>query len=602
MRNHSASQSALIMDLSSILKNNQARFAFWDFLRREDQHAQHQLMLCHSVEDFNNHDTDNLKSLGEEGMVMYLNYLEANAKHKVNVSPSIVEEICAILVQSKENPEAIVQLRGSDSPLFRAYEEVYRNLESKMCPSFHRSSEYFEFLVGNRQKGEELEPSDIKAKEKDVSKTDKFGRGLTKIKQGVFGSKEEGIIETTDTGYYGGDGDETLTGGSVGKFRDMSSWRVSIPRLVTSKHTPDRSRVDFVFILDIRSSQDSDLHFCVERVEREFYALESKLTEFHGELDTKLPPRSKFPFNKGLDTMQAKRKPFEEYVVGLLQKPELKGSEMLFTFLTSKQEFTEAASNLPGIGKITKSVQNKLVKEKGQALQPFIDNFLLSTQSQPRKPRFDSVVNTSDEHDATSERVILKHPVFGDGFGILDEPKYGASSFHRLYHLSEQQEDEAEVLVPDPSEVTTVFDTLVYLAWALFNAKAFVVRMMNGIGILVRNTFEHLVDYAIATKLSQVLSVNRMAFLCKLTEDAIFEENVAPRTDEDKLRRKKSALNNFQAFVRPLIQWCVGRQDFESGTKFIFEGLQDPIINKHLAFRVLDLLLAEIFPELQEKT
>ena len=81
-----------------------------------------------------------------------------------------------------------------------------------------------------------------------------------------------------------------------------------------------------------------------------------------------------------------------------------------------------------------------------------------------------------------------------------------------------QQEDEAEVLVPNPSEVTTVFDTLVYLAWALFNAKAFVVRMMNGIGILVRNTFEHLVDYAIATKLSQVLSVNRMAFLCKLTE------------------------------------------------------------------------------------
>ena len=74
------------------------------------------------------------------------------------------------------------------------------------------------------------------------------------------------------------------------------------------------------------------------------------------------------------------------------------------------------------------------------------------------------------------------------------------------------------MLVPDPSEVTTVFDTLVYLAWALFNAKAFVVRMMNGIGILVRNTFEHLVDYAIATKLSQVLSVNRMAFLCKLTE------------------------------------------------------------------------------------
>ena len=86
-------------------------------LTSPDKHFQ--LMLCRSVEDFNTHDTDDLKSLGEKGMVMYLNYFEANAKHKVNVSPSIVEEICAILVQSKENPEVIVQLRGSDSPLFR---------------------------------------------------------------------------------------------------------------------------------------------------------------------------------------------------------------------------------------------------------------------------------------------------------------------------------------------------------------------------------------------------------------------------------------------------------------------------------------------------
>ena len=84
------------------------------------------------------------------------------------------------------------------------------------------------------------------------------------------------------------------------------------------------------------------------------------------------------------------------------------------------------------------------------------------------------------------------------------------------------------MLVPDPSEVTTVFDTLVYLAWSLFNAKAFVVRMMNGIGILVRNTFEHLVDYAIATKLSQVLSVNRMAFLCKLTEGKDRPKHIVP--------------------------------------------------------------------------
>merc|ERR1719495_830522 len=301
-----------------------------------------------------------------------------------------------------------------------------------------------------------------------------------------------------------------MTGGvpSTNRFRDLSAWRVSIPRLTTSK-TGDRSPC-FVFVLDIRSSQDSDLHFCVERRYSEFYALESKLTEFHGEFeDVKLPPRSKIFSSRGLDSMQSKRKPFEDYLVGLLRKPALKGSELLFTFLTSKQEFTEAASNLPGIGKMIKNV--KLTKEKGQALQPFIDTFVLSTQSQPRKPRLDSVIGTVDEHDARSERVIAKHPVFGDGFGISEDKRFGPNSFHKLFRFSEQESDSSSQVLP-AAEMNPVFDTLVYLASALFDASAYTIQMLNGVGILARNTFEHLVDYAIASKLSTLLNVNRNTF------------------------------------------------------------------------------------------
>lgn len=57
---------------------------------------------------------------------------------------------------------------------------------------------------------------------------------------------------------------------------------------------------------------------------------------------------------------------------------------MLFTFLTSPEEFTVAASHL---GKMIKNVPiPKLTKEK-MALQPFIQTFIASTQSQPPKPR-----------------------------------------------------------------------------------------------------------------------------------------------------------------------------------------------------------------------
>ena len=41
--------------------------------------------------------------------------------------------------------------------------------------------------------------------------------------------------------------------------------------------------------------------------------------------------------------------------------------------------------------------------------------------------RYDSVIGTLDEHDATCERIIEKHPVFGDGFGLgpFEEPPMG---------------------------------------------------------------------------------------------------------------------------------------------------------------------------------
>ncbi len=122
----------------------------------------------------------------------------------------------------------------------------------------------------------------------------------------------------------------------------------------------------------------------VERRYSEFYTLESKLSEFHGEFaDCRLPPRAKLFAGKGLDVMQAKKQPFEEYLQCLLQKPALERSDLLFTFLTSADEFTVAASNM-GLGKMLK---NPIKLSKERSLQPFITSFIASTQQEPPKPR-----------------------------------------------------------------------------------------------------------------------------------------------------------------------------------------------------------------------
>ena len=107
------------------------------------------------------------------------------------------------------------------------------------------------------------------------------------------------------------------------------------------------------------------MHWTVERRYTEFYNLEAKLTAFHpmSEFeDAKLPPRPKLFSGKGLDVLQAKKRPFEEYLKCLLQKPSLKNSDILFTFLTSSEEFTEAATSHLGLAKMIKNVPMKLTK------------------------------------------------------------------------------------------------------------------------------------------------------------------------------------------------------------------------------------------------
>lgn len=74
---------------------------------------------------------------------------------------------------------------------------------------------------------------------------------------------------------------------------------------------------------------------------------------------------------------------YEEFLRKLLQKSTLKGSDLLYYFLTTEEDFqiylATNATNIQDIGNIYQSVAYKLRKEKGQHLDPFMTSFLLST-------------------------------------------------------------------------------------------------------------------------------------------------------------------------------------------------------------------------------
>jgi len=159
-----------------------------------------------------------------------------------------------------------------------------------------------------------------------------------------------------------------------------------------------------------------DLEWSVERQYHEFYSLQSALVQYHGIFDdAKLPPRAKLFGGKGLDVLQSKLEPFEDFLVRLLQKPNLKKSDLLFTFLTSKQEFNEAASQL-GLSRMIKTVPQIIKKEKGQFLQTFISTFVTSTISPPPRPG-----RLEGEEDSLEDGANLES-IFGDNFELGSGP------------------------------------------------------------------------------------------------------------------------------------------------------------------------------------
>ncbi|VDP71999.1 unnamed protein product [Echinostoma caproni] len=120
----------------------------------------------------------------------------------------------------------------------------------------------------------------------------------------------------------------------------------------------------------------------VDRKYSEFYVLEQKLVEFHGNAIGRQLPRRQF-VPRTFEFMDARREDFETYLQFLLAQPFLRNSELLFNFLTSKTLFTSNLMSELNLGRLVKSVPLKLTKEKGQFLDDFLVSFYVSCSPQP---------------------------------------------------------------------------------------------------------------------------------------------------------------------------------------------------------------------------
>merc|ERR1719317_1312219 len=483
--------SALHVDLSAILKDTTLLYPFLQYLKKNG--GVNLLQFCLAVEDFNKKmmvvdlKEEALVVLHKDAKQLYDTYIKLGANNFIKFDDDIIKDIANIINQGHKN----IQKLRTTPPLFRAYEQVYNNLQDNLCPQFHKSDEYLGLVVGPRLS--ECRPP-IKQKDEDSSnkKQSSTVKGrLSRMKSDVLGSGPmEGSPEPDmDQAFDMSEMDDSEENSNKdSEVRDLSAWRITLPRL-EPRNDPQSGKAFFVFIIqvqriDMASQTDGeDLEWSVERQYTEFYSLQSALVQYHGVFeDAKLPPRSKLFGGKGLDVLQSKQEPFQDYLVKLLQKPNLKKSDLLYTFLTSKQEFNEASSS-----KMFKGGSLKLTKEKGQFLQSFINTYVASTQSPPPKP---------GRLDWEEQLEILKnHPIYKDNF-----------SEHGLF--------KSATLGPTLTcSITGLYDTLLYLSLRLFRLSEPWLRILTGLRWIVADSVNHLVHYLLSSKIDSLLNSGRVAHI-----------------------------------------------------------------------------------------
>ncbi|XP_041711434.1 sorting nexin-14 isoform X2 [Coregonus clupeaformis] len=600
--------SVLKLELKEIREQQDLLFRFMNFLKQEG--AVHVLQFCLTVEEFNDKilcpelSDSEMLMLHEEVKKIYETYCLDESIDKIRFDPFIVEEIKNIA----EGPYAGVVKLQTMRCLFEAYEHVLSLLENVFTPMFCHSDEYFrQLLRGAESPARNSKLSRNSLSLDDIRNTSKRGEsfGISRI-----GSKIKGVFKSTTMegamlpsyGLVEGEDDvveeammvleddspmEAVSTPSTP--RNLSAWTITIPYIDFYDDDIKRERIP-VFCIDVERNDRKAVgheteHWSVYRRYLEFYVLESKLTEFHGSFPDAQLPSKRIIGPKNYEFLTSKREEFQEYLQKLLQHPELSNSQLLADFLSPHSmdsQFVDKMLPDVNLGKIIKSVPSKLIKEKGQHLEPFLNSFFDSCESpkpKPSRPEL-TILSPTSENDKKLFNELFKNNA---NRSESTEKKHNQNYFMEMI------------------TVEGVYDYLMFVGRVVFRIPDWLHHLLMGGRILLKNTLEAYTDHYLQHKLDKVFQEHRLVSLITLLRDAVFCENSEPRSLADKQKRSKKTFEEMRKYIPEFLGKCIGEEARYEGVRLLFDGLQQPVLNKQLTYVLLDLALLELFPELNKQ-
>uniref|UniRef100_A0A3B3HCM1 Sorting nexin-14 n=1 Tax=Oryzias latipes TaxID=8090 RepID=A0A3B3HCM1_ORYLA len=370
--------------------------------------------------------------------------------------------------------------------------------------------------------------------------------------------------------------------------RNLSAWSISIPYVDFYDDDVKRERIP-VFCIDVERNDRKAVgheteHWSVYRRYLEFYVLESKLTEFHGSFPDAQLPSKRIIGPKNYEFLTSKREEFQEYLQKLLQHPELSNSQLLADFLSPysmESQFLDKMLPDVNLGKIIKAVPSKLIKEKGQHLEPFIQSYFNSCESpkpKPSRPEL-TILSPTSENDKK---------LFNDVFKNNANRSETTDKRHNQNYFMEM------------ITVEGVYDYLMYVGRVVFHIPDWLHHLLMGGRILFKNTLEAYTDHYLQYKLNQVVQEHRLVSLITLLRDTVFCERSPPRSTQDKQSRAKRTFEEMMNYIPDVLGKCIGEDAKYEGVRLLFDCLQQPVLNKQLTYVLLDITIQELFPELNK--
>ncbi|XP_045517750.1 sorting nexin-14-like isoform X1 [Pieris brassicae] len=472
--------------------------------------------------------------------------------------------------------------------LYQAAHQSHAMLEKVLMPKFLHSEEFYRLLIGPRIPTGYHKQLTKRSQEKSVKLDTKIRNVLRSQNDGqvLESSLPDEALENVDILKYF---DSLATEDRLGD-QDLSTYKVVLTNVETRLQAPPRRgpvRVFRVAVHQMRPGETANF-FTVDRTEHDFHLLRSKLQEFHGDrLLAHLPLPSRRD-NSPLETLRYK---YEDFLQRILQITLLQTSELLYLFLTVDTDFSLVvqASTLnvgTDLGNIYQSVAHRLRKEKGQHLESFLRNFLISSDKeryQALKQGTRDVEEALEVNENVTEVVVrkrngrnIKNRTFGNNFDIRPQ----LSDRDMVYQQN----------------VVGFTQCLMYILIKVIKTRSFLLGVVGNILSISRDLVDRAVCFALNRSLSDLLSERRLAHLIRLGHGILFSKRTSPRNDA--VKQRFTARSRVESAIGARATIALG-PGLPRAALNAFDILQNPLLNKQLVYNLLDLCVLELFPELR---